>query len=423
MKTGLIFVGFLFLINPDFITLDIIPDFIGYILIACGLSRLSLLEERIAAAKKWLLFLALTSVVKLFSSALVFTSTLQSDRLMFCFFFLVAEGGLSWLFCDNFFKGLHYLAIRRDGTLMLKSFDLVRGYVTGFFLAKAVINFLPQLPTIFFSEIDAGADYVQDYSAMRTNFFTTQRILLVIGGVLLVFFGIYTARIIKAYLKRCREDKTFYENLISSYVENVEKNAPLQTRLAIKGAFFWFFLAFVCMGDLYLDFINIFPKPLFAFFVFLGLRRLDAAYSEAKVPAFHKLLSLVSFAVLCVTYGIRLARLIATGDNAFPYLFPYEVLAWCSTVLNLIFSILPLWFVFAAISRCTRLYTAQDYRKKGLVVFAFAFVVSALSSCQYLFVGRSDLVVFLQWGLYAVLLYLHKSSMDDIFAEADYKLT
>jgi len=83
MKTGLIFVGFLFLINPDFITLDIIPDFIGYILIACGLSRLSLLEERIAAAKKWLLFLALTSVVKLFSSALVFTSTLQSDRLMF----------------------------------------------------------------------------------------------------------------------------------------------------------------------------------------------------------------------------------------------------------------------------------------------------------------------------------------------------
>ena len=419
MNTGLIFVGFLFLINPDLITLDVFPDFIGYFLIARGLTRLSLLEERVAAARKWVLYLALTSVLKLFACTIAFPTTIESTRLTVCFFFLVAEGWLSWLFCDNLFKGVHYLAIRKNGDLMLKPFDVVRGYTTGFFLAKAAINFLPQLPVIFFSQIDAEADQVENYTVMRRNFFTTRSILFILGALVLVVFGIYTAVIIKAYLKRCREDRVFCENLFTSYRENVEANESLQTRLAIKSAFFWLFLAFVCMGDLYLDFINFFPKPLFAFFIFLGFRRLNR--TKARVPIYQKVLTLVSFAVLTGAYALRLTRLIMTESN-FPYLFPYELLAQVSTALNFLCSVLPFIFVFLAINRCTAMYTGQSYKKRGIVILVFAILVSILSACQYLFVGRSDLVVFLQWGLYAVLLYLHKSSLDDVYAEAEYGL-
>ena len=91
MGTGLIFIGFLFLINPDLITLDIVPDFIGYYLISRGLSRLALLEERIAVARKWAHLLALTSVLKLFSCSIAFPTAIESTRLTVCFFFLVAE--------------------------------------------------------------------------------------------------------------------------------------------------------------------------------------------------------------------------------------------------------------------------------------------------------------------------------------------
>lgn len=418
MGIGLIFIGFLFLINPDLITLDVFPDLFGYFLIARGLSRLSLLEERIASAKKWALLLSLSSFLKLLSCTVTFSTRIESTRLTVCFFFLVAEAALSWLFCDNLFKGLHYLAIRKDGDLVLKSYDLVRGFTTVFFMTKAAVNFLPQVPVIFYTNIDAEGDQVENYTAMVKSFRSVRSILFILGAVILIFLGVYTARIIHAYLKRCREDRAFSENVLTAYRENVEQNASLQTRLAIKGAFFLFFLAFICLADLYLDFINMIPKPLFALLIFLGLRRIGTV---VKIPAYQKLLSFLSFLVLLAVYVLRLARLIVTEGN-FPYLFPFEPAAWVATVLNLVFAVIPAVFVFFAISRCAAEYTTQSYRKRGIVALLFTLFVAILGSCQYLFVGRSDLVVFLQWGLYAVNLYLHKSSMDDIFAEAEYKL-
>ena len=418
MGTGLIFIGFLFLINPELITLDVIPDFIGYFLIARGLSRAALLEERIASAKKWALMLSLTSLLKLLACTVTFSTRIESTRLTVCFFFLVAEAWMSWLLCDNAFKGLSYLAIRKNGDLVLKSFDLVRGFTTVFMMTKAAVNFLPQLPVIFYTNIDAEGDQVENYTAMVRSFRSVRSVLFILGAVILVFLGIYTARILKAYLKRCAEDREFSEGVLAAYRENVVENASLQTRLSIKGAFFWFFLAFLCMADLYLDFINMIPKPLFALFVFLGLGRLSVA---VKIPTYQKVLSLASFVALLGAYGFRLVRLLLTSGN-FPYQFPEERLAWLATAVNLVFTVLPLVFVFDAVCKCTAVYTTQEYRKRGAVVLGFGVAVAMLASCQYLFVGRSDLVVFLQWGLYAVLLYLHKSSMDDVFAEAEYKL-
>ncbi len=418
MGIGLVLIGFLFLINPDLITLDVIPDFIGYFLIARGLSRLALLEERIASARKWALFLSLTSVLKLLACTITFSTRIESTRLTVCFFFLVAEVWMSWLFCDNVFKGLQYLAIRQNGDLALKSYDLVHGFTTVFFMVKAGVNFLPQIPVIFYTNIDADGDQVENYTSMVKSFRSVRSILFVLGAVVLVFLGVYTARILSAYLKRCRKDREFCENLLSAYRENVVQNESLQTRLAIKTAFFWFFLAFVCLADLYLDFINMIPKPLFALFIFLGLRRLS---SVVKVPRLYQWLSAVSFVALLGVYALRLARLLITEGN-FPYLFPYEPIAWVASALNFIFTLLPLVFVFFSVFGCCTKFTTQNYRKRGVVVLALAVVVAVLGTCQYLFVGRSDLVVFLQWALYAILLYWHKSSMDEIFAEAEYKL-
>ncbi len=418
MGTGLIFIGFLFLINPDLITLDVIPDFIGYVLIAKGLSRVALLEERIASARRWALFLSLTSVLKLLSCTITFATRIESTRLTVCFFFLVAELWMSWLFCDSVFKGLQYLAIRKNGDLVLKSLDLARGFSIAFFISKAIINFLPQMPVIFYTNIDAEGDQVENYTAMVRSFRTVRSILFVLGAFILVFLGIYTARILKAYLKRCKQDGEFSKNILAAYQQNVVENAALQTRLAIKGAFFFFFLAFICLADLYLDFINMIPKPLFAFFVFWGLKRLAPVL---KIPSYHLALSAVSFAFLLATYGFRWFRLLKTAEN-FPYLFPFEPLAQVVAILNLIFTLLPLGLVFFTLLKCTARFTTQNYFKRGLAVLILAFFVAILSTCQYLFVGRSDLVVFLQWGLYAVLLYLHKGSMDDVFAEVEYKL-
>ena len=417
MGTKLIFFGFLFLINPELITLDPLPDFIGYLLMASGLYKLSLLEERIALARKYAFFLAGTSFLKLLSSAIVFTTRIESTRLTVCFFFLIAELSFSFLFCDNGLKGIQYLAIRRDGDLALKSYDLVRSFLISFFITKSFVNFLPVLPVVFYPNIDAEGDKVENYTQMVTSFRTIRSILFIAGAVILVTFGIYTARILSAYIKRLKEDTPFAAAIQKAYEENVSKNLSLQTRLAIKDAFFWFFLAFLCLVDLYLDFVNMIPKPLFALFIYFGLRRI-CPYIEVK--KWMKSLTLASFFVSLFVFIYRFYFVCV--DENFPYTFPLSPIGAGMGVLGAVFTCIPLVICLLTVSRAAEKYTTAEYGKIRILLLVFGVVLAALSFSQYFFVGRSDLVVALEWIFYAVLIYLHKSSLDDIRGEAEYKL-
>jgi len=58
MGFGLITAGFILLFNPVFYVIDIIPDAIGFFLIAAGLAKLSCFVERIAQARSMFLKLA-----------------------------------------------------------------------------------------------------------------------------------------------------------------------------------------------------------------------------------------------------------------------------------------------------------------------------------------------------------------------------
>ena len=60
---GLTSAGFVFLFLPDLMLIDILPDAIGYALIAIGLSSVALLDDSVAAART--LFLRLSVVAAL----------------------------------------------------------------------------------------------------------------------------------------------------------------------------------------------------------------------------------------------------------------------------------------------------------------------------------------------------------------------
>ena len=107
MATGYLFIGFLFLINPDYFTFDILPDVFGYLLIARGLYRLSFLEDRIWQARRMTRTLAWVSLVKLVSNLIALTTNVESTRLTLMFVFAAAEG----------FLGTHdFAAVRSVGT-------------------------------------------------------------------------------------------------------------------------------------------------------------------------------------------------------------------------------------------------------------------------------------------------------------------
>jgi hypothetical protein len=45
--------GFLFLLNPDIVVLDLLPDFIGYLLIMKGLSKASKISLDFASSRNY----------------------------------------------------------------------------------------------------------------------------------------------------------------------------------------------------------------------------------------------------------------------------------------------------------------------------------------------------------------------------------
>ena len=57
--------GFVFLANPYIDMLDILPDFIGYLLILAGISRMAKLDDRLTLAAQKLTYLAVLSVLRL----------------------------------------------------------------------------------------------------------------------------------------------------------------------------------------------------------------------------------------------------------------------------------------------------------------------------------------------------------------------
>ncbi len=418
MKTGAIFLGFLFLINPDLITLDIFPDFIGYLLIAHGLYRLSFLEERIALARKFAFFLAFASGVKFASNLMVFTTTVESTRLTATFIFFAVETALALFFTDHVFKGVQYLAVRKDSDLALKGYEVAKFYITVFFIVKNLSNFLPQGVAAFYPNIDADPNLVENYSSMRQQFFILRSILFIVGAVALISMGIYTARVLRAYLARCRSDEAFAERLAAAYNEKVEDNGNMQIRLAVKSSFSLFFVATIFLADMYLDHIDIFLLTVFALLVCAGVRKLDFILS---LKPWQKTAAYLSAGVIVIAEIYRAVRLF-TCDGDFSVLFYFDVIGKILGYLSLAASLYLCWIMLFCISGIGKKHSEYSYGPYRIFLSIALAAVCALSYYQFAFPAWSGVVPAVQWGIYALVLYYQNKSTDEIRKEIDYKL-
>ncbi len=418
MNTGAIFLGFLFLINPDLITLDIFPDFIGYLLISHGLYRLSFLEERIALARKFAFFLAITSGVKIASSLMVFTTVVESTRLTASFVFFAVETAMGLFFVDHVFKGIQYLAVRKDSDLALKGYEVAKLYITVFFIVKNVTNFLPQGIAAFYPNIDADPNLVENYSSMRQQFFILRSVFFIVGAIALIALGVYAARVLRAYLSRCRSDEAFVDRLVDAYKEKVEENKNMQIRLAVKSAFLLFFVATAFLADMYLDHIDIFLLSVFAVLVCVGVKKLDFILS---FKSWQKNASYLSAVVIVLAEGYRLLRLF-TCEGDFSVVFYFDVLGKILGYLSLAASLYLSFMMLYSIGEVGKKYSEYSYRPYRIFLSIAFVAISALSYYQFAYPAWNGVVPAIQWAVYALALYYQNKTTDEMRREIDYQL-
>ena len=139
--------GLILLVNPIISLYDILPDFIGYLLLFTALREVSRLEGRMEDAQSRLIWLAAFSGLRL-TLALVFYDAQSSFKLLVCFSLAVVELVTFLMWSASFFSGLEYLLNRNDGEELVGRLSNVRFLTVLFFIVRSACNLLPEFTSL-----------------------------------------------------------------------------------------------------------------------------------------------------------------------------------------------------------------------------------------------------------------------------------
>ena len=337
MRLTLVIIGMFFLFNPAVNVVDPLPDFIGYIFIAAGLSRISCLVDKLADARATFRRLAIITAVKIIS---VMFLVIADDTfvLVLAFSFAVIELMCIYPAFDRLFDGLFYAGTRNGGTAVFRtktkriklSEDKAKKLVLGgaddvieetltsgertyyrektvdrgntvkaftliFMTVKLVLNVLPELTSLQLY------DHFGAVSQSAVNLVQYKPMFYIIVWALTLLVGIPWLVMITSYLVSVVKDKEFISTLERRYETEI---VPDKTRSIVGNMSA--VIALVSLGvvftfDLYIDHVNVTPNFIAAVFMISALAIL-AKYRKAAA------VGIVSASLWGVMSGYNLYR-------------------------------------------------------------------------------------------------------------------
>lgn len=262
-KMGLTLIGvaFVFLFNPNFNIVDILPDFIGYAFIAVALSRLSYMNEDIAIAHKGFSRAIILDLVKIGALLLVFGTGNPEEQntmlLLVSFVFAVAELIVLIPAYKSLFGGLMGLGYRFENTSVLGSrhkgkknrTEVARLFTYLFLTVKTAAYVLPEFAVLSTQSYDEFSStlYIYDYIGLLRSF----------SIIVSLVSGIVWLCLIESYFARIRRDEPFMRGVVGEYNEKILPKTSLFVRRAVKIMSLWLFAAAVLCLDFRLESFNV----------------------------------------------------------------------------------------------------------------------------------------------------------------------
>ena len=111
LRLGLVGLGAIFLFNPTINIVDILPDFIGYWLIALGLTAMAYMSGHLSSARKSFVYLAFITAGKA-AVCLAIPKATDTFTVLMAFSFAVAEAVLFIPAVSALFEGMSSLSLR-----------------------------------------------------------------------------------------------------------------------------------------------------------------------------------------------------------------------------------------------------------------------------------------------------------------------
>ena len=295
---GLIFAGLVFFAIPNFNLLDVVPDFIGTILIMGGLSKIRTFDGNFNEASRRAKYLTWISILRLLLC--VWANGGHRDYVMpFTFIICVLEVIFMISLFRNLYLGLDYTLMRSDCERHLKNSSEAFTMAFIFTIASRLLEFAPHICDIL--KLDAelslsdNADSILGVAQMKTYILGACLVCGLLLGLIYIavtakaWFGISFDKKYGAFL----EEK--YENYL---VTDREKHLAFH----IERCYLLLTLAIPFIFNFYIDGINFIPTAI-AFVLMLFSMLSISGYAENSRRLIGIILCVLGIAVSIIGYA------------------------------------------------------------------------------------------------------------------------
>ncbi|MBR6726128.1 MAG: hypothetical protein IKL81_03990 [Clostridia bacterium] len=255
MGFSYIFAGMVFLFNPNFNIFDLLPDFVGCILIICGLRRLRDLSPDFEKARSRFLLLAWASASKIL--CLYFTLIVPDKGffMVFSFIYSLIDTALLLMAFSSFFDGMMFVGTVYDASDSITNLARVRMTTIIFVLTRGLMTLLPELVYLSVNE---------EHGYMLASY---KGVLNVMAMIVSLAFGIVWLDVIRKYLKSAEKDEKFISSMTVHYDVNIAPDYDRFIKRRMKSAMLLITVACVFVCDFYLDGIDYLPDFAAAVFI------------------------------------------------------------------------------------------------------------------------------------------------------------
>jgi hypothetical protein len=301
-------VGLCFFFNPYIAGVDVLPDFIGCLLIAFGLLPSARVFRGLREAQRRFLTLAALDAVKQMMLVFIFGNSAlgEQETLLLTVAFLSATVG-AWfaaLAMRSLFEGLAWMldtygchelieasSGRRSRTERMARFTVV------FIIVKETLLLLPEFAALL------NSSYVDSEAVRLYDYIGIMRILAILPVLILGIVWLCTTI---SYFSKLLRQRELLESLREQYTAHLEAHPGVRIMARYFLAFVLLALGAFFLVDFYLDFQNVIPDVVGAGLLLAGVLLLGAGKKHvARTAAFA-----VLYGVIATFSGTRAYRFV-----------------------------------------------------------------------------------------------------------------
>ena len=293
----ILIVCLVFLFNPNFSTVDILPDFVAYFLLARLFLRAADAAAYFEEARAAFIKLGWLSILKL--PAFLLTQLIRQKNAndndivaLVSLVFAVMEIIFLVSAIRNIFEALFHLGERSDARALIAPFKLskdasktitpetLRAYTFFFAICKCILYTLPDMLLLTSFEVDPTA---------AINPFRFYPLMLILSAIFgFIVGGVWLSRMIK-YAKAVNDEGKFFSALSYVYSDSSEKNTEKSSLRSMLFTITLMATASILSADLVFgDFrgIDLLPQFIFAIFATFAFYSLSKYTKTSRTPLF-----------------------------------------------------------------------------------------------------------------------------------------